>query len=216
VLFAQGNIPIPNTFFTNNKDLLKSVEQIEAICEYPLIVKDIRGLKGNFSVFINNRTELLEQSALLPKHRKFMYQQFIPNDFDWGVLVANNEVVSAEKSYRQAGSEFRNNTFIGATEVFVDVDLIPDNIKQIALQASSQLGLSWSRSDIIVDKFTDMPYIMETNRSPGLTSGTTEVTGARSYLQEFITDVKNKRNAEQRQLQFEQIIITSESRALVD
>jgi glutathione synthase/RimK-type ligase-like ATP-grasp enzyme len=180
MIFALSNISIPNTFFVDNADITAFIDPIEATCGYPLIIKDITGAAGKLSVYINDRIELLQRAPNLPKHKKYLFQKFIPNDYDWGVIVANGEVVSAERSYPQAG-EFRNNCN-GATEVFSEIAAIPELIKNMAIQASAALGLNWSRSDIVVDRNSEIAYLMEVNRSPGISTGTMEVTAARSFL----------------------------------
>ncbi|EKD32360.1 MAG: hypothetical protein ACD_77C00116G0002, partial [uncultured bacterium] len=40
----------------------------------------------------------------------------------------------------------------------------------------------WSRADIIIDKRTGLPYLLEVNRNPGITAGSDEVNGAYTYL----------------------------------
>ena len=96
-------------------------------------------------------------------------------------MVANGAVVSGEKSYPCQG-EFRNNTCNGAQEVFVDPLDIPQAIKEIAIKNSVLLNLSWSRSDIIIDKNTQRPYVLEVNRLPGISAKTSEVEGAYKFL----------------------------------
>ncbi|HEX9804813.1 MAG TPA: hypothetical protein VGA67_03960 [Candidatus Dojkabacteria bacterium] len=182
VNFAMNNIRIPNTFFIDNNDISAYIEKIENLCGYPLIIKDIRGSRGKNSLLINNRHELEANFPTLPKQKKYFFQKFIPNDYDWGVLVSNGKVVSAEKSYRKNG-EFRNNAAANATEVFIQLKNVPETVKNIALNAAKILGLSWSRSDIVVDKVTNIPYLMEVNRLPGISSGTNEVIGARNFLE---------------------------------
>lgn len=188
VLFAKYNINSPNTFFTGNTDLTDCIiEGIEATCGYPLIIKDVRGTRGKHSMYVENRQELIEKNSLLPQNKRYLYQQFIENDYDWGIFVVNGRIVSAEKSYRQSG-EFRNHAYIGAEEVFIDVNEIPENVQTMALQAAAVLDLNWSRSDIVIDKNTHIPYLMEVNRSPRLSSETTEIEGARMFLQEFVSE----------------------------
>jgi len=181
VAFSLFGIQTPNTLFIGNKDVANHLQQIERVCGYPLIVKDIKGSRGTSSKKAVNEDELLEKMKKLPKYKKFMFQQFIPNDYDWGIMVANGKVVSGEKSYPCEG-EFRNNACNGAREVFVDPDEIPAHIKLIAIKASKLLGLQWSRSDILIDKNTMQPYVLEVNRLPGITAKTTEVAGAYSFL----------------------------------
>jgi hypothetical protein len=182
--FILSGIVTPDTFYVDTAHILKHLDTIETICGYPLIIKDIAGSRGKNSGYITNRTELLEKLANLPKNKKYIYQRYIPNDYDWGILVSNGVVVSAEKSYPSIG-EFRNNCN-GAKEEFVDVSNVPEEIKAIAIHASKVLKLKWSRSDIIVDKNTGAPYLMEVNRLPGVSSGTKEVSGAQSFLQSHI------------------------------
>jgi biotin carboxylase len=181
ISFSTLGINSPNTFFTNSIHLINYVNEIERICGYPLIMKDTRGFKGKGSVLVKNHKQLIESLLNLNPNIKYFFQSFIPNDYDWGILVENGEVVSAEMSYHQTG-EFRNHAFRGATEIFVDLEQIPQIIKDMAIGASQALNLSWSRADIIVDKYTNTPYLLEVNRSPGITTNTSEVSGARQFL----------------------------------
>lgn len=180
--FVLNGISCPNTFYIDRHNISRYVETIENICGYPIIIKDTEGSRGRYSALVKNRAELLERMSHLPNHtKKYMFQEYVENDYDWGVLVAHGNIVSAEMSYH-CDNEFRNNACNGAKEVFMKLDQVPEEIKQIALSASNTLGLTWSRSDIIVDKRTQRPYLLEVNRCPGITLGTTEVTAARDYL----------------------------------
>ena len=116
----------------------------------------------------------------MPKGKRFFFQKFIPNDYDWGILVANGRVVSAEKSYHLK-NEFRNNACWGAKEVFVDVNEVNKHLKSIAMNACKILELEWGRADIIIDKSTQKPYLLEVNRLPGMTVGSTEQKAFQEY-----------------------------------
>jgi len=179
--FAINDLPTPDTLFINCTDIKKNIPLLREICGFPLIVKDIRGCQGKLSALVKDETELLEKMHDLPKSKKFLFQRYIANEYDWGIMVANGVVVAGEKSYPCQG-EFRNNTCNGARECFVAVPEIPEEIKEIAIRASQVLGLSWSRSDIIIDKLTGRPYLLEVNRFPGITSESNEVTGAYAFL----------------------------------
>lgn len=181
IVFGLEDIPSPNTIFVDTKNVENNLDEIEKICKYPLLIKDIKGSRGLNSELIFNRKLLLKKVKLFPKDKKYFFQQYIPNEYDWGVMVSNGKVVSGEKSYPCDG-EFRNNVCNGAREVFIDIDDIPRNVKKIAVDASKKLGLDWSRSDIVIDKKTKKPYIMEINRLPGITSETSEVGGAYDFL----------------------------------
>ncbi|MFA6183605.1 MAG: hypothetical protein WC682_00710 [Parcubacteria group bacterium] len=185
MVFALNNLPMPDTVFINRNNIEKNIHLLEKICNFPLIIKDIRGCQGKHSAYATSKEELLEKTKELPKGKNFLFQRFIANEYDWGIMVANGVVVAGEKSYPCKG-EFRNNTCNGAAEHFIAVKDIPQEIKAMAIKASEILGLSWSRADIIIDKITGKPYLLEVNRFPGITSESNEVTGAYTFLASHI------------------------------
>lgn len=185
MVFALNDLPMPDTIFVNRSQIKKNISLIKKTCGFPLVIKDIRGSQGKNSALVHNKKELLESMIKLPKNKKFIFQKYISNDYDWGIMVANGVVVSGEKSYPSEG-EFRNNACNGAKECFIAIKDIPEDIKKLAIEASRSLGLSWSRADIIIDKKTKKPYLLEVNRYPGITSGSNEVLGAYTFLSSHI------------------------------
>jgi glutathione synthase/RimK-type ligase-like ATP-grasp enzyme len=187
--FALSGIQSPDTLFLGSRPIRKNLLLIKKVCGYPLVIKDIKGCRGSNSEYVATEKELLKKMKNLPTHKKYLFQKYIPNEYDWGVIVANGKVVSGEKSYPSEG-EFRNNKCNGATEVYIDPKKIPSEIKQMAVNACGTLGLSWSRADIIIDKKTKKPYLLEVNRFPGIASETTDVDGAYTFLASHITRLK--------------------------
>lgn len=181
IIFALNNISIPNTFFIDDDNISDHLKTIENVCGYPLIIKDITGSRGRNSALVRSSDEFLDKYESLPKENRYFFQQFIPNDYDWGILVANGKAVSAEKSISQEDA-FLNHSCYGAKEVFIDVKEVPENIIDIAIKASEHLKLNWARADIVIDRKTNKAYIMEVNRCPGISTGTSEVTGAQIFL----------------------------------
>ena len=181
--FSLENIRTPDTYYVKDSIILNHLDDVEKVCGYPMIMKATKGFGGLNAKLINSRKELTETIANRDQSLQYMFQRFIKNDYDWGVMVANGKVVSGERSYPKIG-EFRNNSSIGATEIFADIETIPEEVKEIALDGARALGLFWSRADILIDKTTNKPYLLEVNRFPGITKLSTEVLGAR----EFITD----------------------------
>lgn len=179
--FLLNGIVSPDTLFTSIKNVRKDISDVGRVCGYPLIIKDVKGSRGDFSKKVLAEDELLEKIEELPKNKRYFFQKYIPNDYDWGVMVADGIVVSGEKSYPCAG-EFRNNACNGAKEMFVSPDEIPADVKKMAIEASKSLNLTWSRADIIVDKNTKKLYLLEVNRLPGISSETTEVEGAFTFI----------------------------------
>jgi hypothetical protein len=189
MVFSLNDIPSPDTLFIGQKDIEKNLVQIKNVCGYPLIIKDIKGSQGAHTVKVAREEDLLQKMEDLPKNKKYLFQKYIPNAYDWGIMVANGVVVSGQKRYPCKG-EFRNNVCKGGEEIFFNPDKIPEKIKQLAIDNSNALGLSWSRSDIIIDKNTKKPYVLEVNRLPGLTSKTSDVEGAYKFLSSQISSLK--------------------------
>lgn len=189
MIFSLHDLPIPDTVFVHRANIENSMTLIRETCGYPLIVKDVLGARGKFSKYVASESELLETVETLPKDREFLFQRFIRNEYDWGIMVVNGVVVSGEKSYPSEG-EFRNNTCNGAKERFADVAEIPEDIKAMAITASGLLDLTWSRTDIIIDRDSGLPYLLEVNRFPGITADSDEASGAYTFLASHIAPSK--------------------------
>lgn len=182
--FCLAGLPMPKTFFCSSHDANTFIDELEEYCGYPCVIKDNKGSRGAQSILVYSREEFLLAWKDLPKHKYYHIQEFIPNDFDWGIMVVNGQVVSGEKSYHSP-EDFRNNACNGAEETFINVNDIPNNIKKLAIQASSSLGLSWSRADILINKNTGEGFLLEVNRSPGITEGSTEEKGSQKFFTDF-------------------------------
>ena len=183
--FVLNKIPYPSTYYIETINTLDHLDAIEKVCGFPLIMKDSKGFGGNGLTFIDSKGKLIDTIQQRNGNKRYLFQKFIPNDYDWGILVADNKVLSAEKSFPQKG-EFRNNACAGASEVFVNIKDVPEDVKDIALQATRILGLQWSRADILIDRISGLPYLLEVNRFPGTTSGSTEITGASIFVKNFL------------------------------
>ncbi len=181
LILSSIGVACPNTLFIDYRCVEKYLDRIRAVCGYPLIIKDTKGSRGKHSMKISSEKELLERIKDLPKHKKYFFQQYIPNEYNWGIMVANGKISSGEKSYPQEG-EFRNNICNGAREVFFDSKEIPLPVKKMAINAGKALNLIWSRSDIIIDKNSQKPYMLEVNRMPGITPKTIEAKGACQFI----------------------------------
>jgi hypothetical protein len=183
--FALEGIAAPATLFMNRAHIAERLDVVKRVCGYPLIIKDSKGSGGRNCEYVVSEEDLLVKLATLPKNKRFIFQQYIKNEYDWGVMVVNGEVLAGAKRNAAEG-EFRNNPGKGAEEVFVEVDAIPAEVKAMALAASKSLGLSWSRADIIIDTVTKKPYLLEVNRYPGVTLGSDEAQGAYRFLASHI------------------------------
>jgi len=182
---ALCGIDTPNTWYCTRNNISCYVDSIEKVCKYPMVIKDIFGSRGKYASYISGVYDLVATRISLPADKRYMVQEFIPNDYEWGVLVVNGKIVSAEKSYPKDG-EHRNNACNGAREVFVEIDEVPEHIRELVVKSAKALGLSWCRVDILEDKKSGIPYVLEINRFPGITSKSAEVDGASAFLKGFL------------------------------
>jgi len=115
------------------------------------------------------------------KYNKYIFQEFISNDFDYRVVVANNKATSVCKRTR-VEDKYRNNVALGATEEFVNVKDTPQGVIDIAVGASRALKLNWAGVDVVTDNNTNKNYVLEVNRRPGLTEKSSEIVALYTYI----------------------------------
>lgn len=74
----------------------------------------------------------------------------------------------------QANYDFHNKYFSDETKYLCPTDLAPEvnlAVQELALAAYRALGCkTWGRADVMLDKETGRPYLLEMNTSPGMTS----------------------------------------------
>lgn len=74
----------------------------------------------------------------------------------------------------QANYDFHNKYFSDETQYLCPTGLAPEvnlNVQALALAAYKALGCrTWGRADVMLDKKTGKPYLLEMNTSPGMTS----------------------------------------------
>jgi len=99
----------------------------------------------------------------------FIFQEFIPNDFDYRILTLKDSVGSVEKRIRQNKDEHRNNHFLGAKGEYVKVENTDNNLKEISIKAAKAMKRDIAGVDIIVNKENGEIYVIEVNPFPGIT-----------------------------------------------
>lgn len=180
-LFTLSGIRQPKTYYTPTSDL--DLNRIIEVCGLPVVGKSITGTRGRNSFLAKTKEELQKFLKASKKRSNLFFQEYIENDYDWGVIVANLQVVSGERSYRtEASTTFMNHSFSGAIEQFSEVEMIPEEIANIARDGHKALDLDWGRADIVVSKKNDKAYLLEVNRSPRMTSDSSEVSAYATYL----------------------------------
>lgn len=160
--WAAG-LSIPRTAYGTAKNLISSLENIGT----PAVLKATNSRKGRDNYLIETRAELADILEANPKTR-FVLQQFIPNRGDYRVLIIGYD--QAIISHRLGnGDTHLNNVSAGGTETLIDDHTGLEPVIDLARNAAKLDKLSLAGVDIIVDKYTRQPYILEVNRAPQLT-----------------------------------------------
>lgn len=166
---AFANLPVPNTYYAHivDQDFQKTIGDKLG---YPMIMKANDGSKGDSNYLVDSQAELQE---ILDREsgKYFVFQNYIPNNGDYRLLFIglNREPLVF---LRQGDKDTHlNNTSKGGQGKLVDVKQLPLVFRQHALSAARTLGREISGVDILVDKTTDKPYLLEVNSTPAIATG---------------------------------------------
>jgi len=183
---ASKNVLVPNTFFHNGlKVNEQNIEEIEKVCKLPCIYKTSLGSLGD-NVFLIDQAENIEKTIKENgKYNRYLFQEYIPNDFDYRVVIANGKSTSVCKRTR-VKDKYRNNVALGASEDFIKLKNVPEEVLDIAIQSAKALRLNWAGVDVVTDKDTGINYVLEVNRRPGLTEQSSETTAAYMYIKGLV------------------------------
>ncbi len=186
MLFALSNITTPKTYFSRKSLHGYDIERIIQFLHFPIVVKNSKGSCGKDSHLAKNLKELKKIIENLKKGGIYIFQEFITNKYDWGILISKGEIMSAEKSFGIDG-EFKNNATCGAQEVFVELDTIPQSVSKMAIKSIKALTLNWGRPDILIEETTKTPYLLEVNRHPGITIDSPEIGAGLRHIKKLIS-----------------------------
>jgi len=157
--FARPAFPLENGKSTLGEQL-----------NFPIILKGSSGDRGTNVFKIDNLKQLEKKVRELRKieiegGKRYMLQEFIPNDGDLRILVLGDKVLGAMKRTSQNfQKEFRNNFSVGGK---VEVVEIPESIKKLAVKAAKVCGLLVAGVDVVYkDGDVNKPVVWEVNKGP--------------------------------------------------
>jgi glutathione synthase/RimK-type ligase-like ATP-grasp enzyme len=183
---AYKGVLVPNTYFHNGLHVSnENVTEIAHVCKLPCIYKTSLGSLGSNVFLIDKKEEIANTIKENKKYNRYIFQQYIPNDFDYRVVIANGKSTSVCKRTRVT-DKFRNNVALGASEDFIAIKNVPNEVIDIAIQSAKALKLKWAGVDVVTDKDTGQNYILEVNRRPGLTEKSTEISAAYKYIKGLV------------------------------
>ncbi len=191
-LFALHGLHIPKTYYSATYSEAHIRNALDFI-SFPLIIKQCRTSKGAGVFLVHTEEELRNKVDTLlagSPSQEILLQEFIPNTFEYRILVAGDQIASAEKKIRTDENEFRSNVHLGAREEFISKERLPLPVQEAALLASRVANVQVSGVDI-VETATGDPIVFEVNSCPAFTLDESISPEIKSIAQYLISCEKN-------------------------
>lgn len=160
-LWAE-DIFVPTTLFGSAHAMAKNIDKVGL----PAILKATDATHGKDNYKIDSVDEIATIISSWPKKR-FLLQNFIPNDGDYRILVVSEEFNIEHR--RAAAGRHVNNESAGGTSTPVDTMEGLETALVTARKSARVLGLGVAGVDIIISP-DGTPYVIEVNRAPQITS----------------------------------------------
>jgi RimK family alpha-L-glutamate ligase len=162
----ENKLPFPKSALVFSE---KSVESVIDRFEFPVIVKASTTHQGKGVFLANTKGEIKkiikENEVMSPS---FIIREFIPNDGDIRIFTVGYRAIGAMKRTPVKDGEFRSNISLGGKGERFDLEKYPE-VQSIAEKASEITGTEIAGVDIMLDKNTGKPYILEVNPGPQFT-----------------------------------------------
>lgn len=166
-LAATSGVKLLNTYTK-----LKALQGDQFKFDFPLVIKAIDARKGNFNFLVKSKEDLREiLSRGEHKNIFFILQPFIQNIGDWRILVIGGKV---ELGIFRSGDKSKthlNNSSKGAETKLKLPEEIPQEIIGLAKKTSVKEKLSVAGVDIVEDRKSGEIFVLESNPSPQIQSG---------------------------------------------
>lgn len=166
---SMKGLPTIPSIFCYKENAKKYKEHIVNKLGFPIVTKDLIMQRGRGVSIIRSEMDFDNfVENVLDDKSPVIFQKFIESNEEYRILILKDEVGAYEKKVRTDPNEFRSNVSLGATEEFMNIKQIPDDIKQMSFDSSKVLELQISGVDVMVDG-DGKKWLIEINRGPGLT-----------------------------------------------
>lgn len=189
---AMDGVPVSDTLFVKHQHLQKMLDEntLPQGFEFPLIMKADDGSKGSDNYLVNSAKEASDILRDSESSKQFVVQTYHPNDGDYRYLFVGTDEEPIIFHRQAQGATHLNNTSKGGAGTALTSKDVPADHLIIARKAAICLKREISGVDILVDKSTGKPYVLEVNSTPALATGY-DVPKKTAYFADFI-----KRNLE--------------------
>jgi gamma-F420-2:alpha-L-glutamate ligase len=162
-ILSGAGLPIPKTILGK---FPVDVDVVERELGFPVVVKTLRGTRGNGVLLCSNREQFNDLATLLDGANSgadFIFQQYVKASHgrDVRVLVVAGQAVAAMERRSTDGS-FKSNISLGGVGTAFQP---PPDMADLAVRVANVLGLDVAGVDILLDE--NGYRICEANSSPG-------------------------------------------------
>ena len=183
----EHDLPVPDVMFGPSDAMISLLTRFDF--QPPFIVKEDTGRKGRNNFLVHSREAVADTMNARPEVT-FIVQKFIPNDGDYRLVTFNGQVRLAILR-KGAEDSHLNNISQQGTATLVPLAELDPAIAKLAIQAAALDKLQIAGVDVIVDKRTKTPYILEVNRAPQIGTGAfidEKLTAYADALQELVQE----------------------------
>jgi RimK family alpha-L-glutamate ligase len=145
----------------------KSLDCLLKDFSFPVIIKTSAGRQGKGVYKAESREQLFSIVSKMGKDEEvpsIVIREFIPNDGDVRVFTVGYKAIGAMKRTPKEG-DFRSNISQGGSGAVFELDAYP-KVKELAEKAAEITRTEVAGVDIIINKETEAPYILEINPGP--------------------------------------------------
>lgn len=181
---ARGGIRIPHTLYLPLEHYESNFENIVAKLGTPFIFKAIDGSTGDHNYLVKSKQQLVK---IINENTNinYMAQAFISNESDLRVLIVGGKIRLVIERRRMDDSTHLNNTSQGAEAHLLDINDLNESLQNLSLHAAEIMERDIAGVDVMLEKDTGVPYILEVNASPQIATGAFDAEKTALYAQFF-------------------------------
>lgn len=201
-VMEKHELPVPKYALVPDEGQIdQAIEEIGG--NFPIVMKLLSGSQGIGVSLVDSYASLKSVYQTIKKlnpESEILIQEKIDSDFDVRIQVmvkkfdplyggTDNCIILGSMKRGAVEKDFRTNYSLGGT---VEEFQLDDNLIDIACKAANAVGCHWCGVDIMIDKNSGNPYILEVNASPG-TDGISKAIG-KPIVGDVISFVVDRKN----------------------
>lgn len=187
LVFSMNGVGVPKSVVSNFEYI--DYEELKKFLGNNFVAKALASNRGKDNYLMKSKEDFAKRKAEY-KYTDFIFQEFIPNSFDFRALVVGGKdlVYLKKRSRLNKQASHLNNTSQGAENTFIeDFDNpIYHSLVETAKKAARLSGLDITGVDLVFknDDLQSQPFVLEANPSPSISGNVSRyANGINKFLQ---------------------------------